>query len=285
MVVFTHLRAFDAVARHGGFTAGANALHVSQPTITSQVRDLEERHGVELFLRQGRKIILTETGRELFEISTRILKLHEDADELLSSSGRLVTGDLRIAAVGPFHATEMIARFLSSYPDFKVSVLLGNSDLTLSRILELEADVAVLAHHVDDPRVHSIPFSTHRVVAFVCADHPWFERDSIAIAELAVHPLILREQGSTTRRALESAAAAAGLALTPFLEIGSREGVWKAVERGLGVGVVADFEFVAHPRLRTLTIADADIRTEYRLAYLEERRSSRKINAFTGAVL
>ncbi|WP_286161649.1 LysR substrate-binding domain-containing protein [Sinorhizobium sp. NFACC03] len=73
--------------------------------------------------------------------------------------------------------------------------------------------------------------------------------------------------------------------MSPFLEIGSREGVWKAVERGLGIGVVADFEFVSHPRLRTIRIADCSVRTEYRLAGLQERRSSRKINAFLDAVL
>ncbi|WP_192937749.1 LysR substrate-binding domain-containing protein [Sinorhizobium meliloti] len=284
-IVFTHLRAFHAVAEHRGFTAAANALNVSQPTVTTQVRELEERYGVELFLRQGRRVELSATGRALYEVSTRIMKLHEEADELLANTGRLTTGHLQIAAVGPFHATEMIARFLARYPLFKISMLLGNSDRTLSRILDLEADVAILAHMVDDPRVHTTPFSTHEVVAFVSSDHPWYVRDEISVSELEGQPLILRETGSTTRRALEAAAEGAGIAIKPFLEIGSREGVWKAVERGLGIGVVADFEFVAHPRLKTIRIADADIRTEYRLACLRERRSSRKIDAFLQAVL
>ncbi|SFH48726.1 MULTISPECIES: LysR substrate-binding domain-containing protein [unclassified Ensifer] len=284
-IVFTHLRSFHAVAEHRGFTAAANALRVSQPTVTTQVRELEERYGVELFLRQGRRVELSETGRALYEISTRILKLHEEAEDLLSSSGHLTTGQLQIAAVGPFHATEMIARFVARYPLFKVSMLLGNSDLTLSRILNLEADVAILAHLVDDPRVHTVPFSTHEVVVFVNCDHPWYGRDAISIREIEGQPLILREEGSTTRRALETIAKSAGIALSPFLEIGSREGVWKAVERGLGIGVVADFEFVSHPRLKTIRIADCAVRTEYRLACLQERRSSRKINAFLEAVL
>ena len=80
-------------------------------------------------------------------------------------------------------------------------------------------------------------------------------------------------------------AAQSNVPIRPFLEIGSREGVWKAVERGLGIGVVADFEFVAHPRLKTLRIADADVRTEYRLACLMERRHSPKISAFMETVL
>jgi aminoethylphosphonate catabolism LysR family transcriptional regulator len=284
-IVFTHLRSFHAVAENRGFTAAADALHISQPTVTTQVKELEERYGVELLVRRGRRVELTETGSALFDISRRIMSVHEEAEELLLSSGRLTTGQLRLAAVGPFHATEMVAKFLAKYPSIKISMLLGNSDQTLQRILDLESDVAVLAHAVDDPRVHSVPFSTHEVVVFVNADHPWHGRGSISIAELAEQPLILRETGSTTRRAFEAAAAKAGMKIKPFLEIGSREGVWKAVERGLGIGVVADFEFVAHPRLTTVRIADADVRTEYRLACLMERRHSPKISAFMETVL
>jgi aminoethylphosphonate catabolism LysR family transcriptional regulator len=284
-IVFTHLRSFHAVAENRGFTAAADALHISQPTVTTQVKELEERYGVELLVRRGRRVELTDTGAALFDISRRIMILHEEAEELLLSSGKLTTGQLRLAAVGPFHATEMVARFLAKYPSIKVSMLLGNSDQTQQRILDLESDVAILAHVVDDPRIHSIPFSTHEVVVFVNTDHRWYGRESVAITELAGEPLILRETGSTTRRAFEIAAAKAGMEIKPFLEIGSREGVWKAVERGLGIGVVADFEFVAHPRLGTLRIGDCDIRTEYRLACLMERRHSPKIEAFMASVL
>lgn len=284
-IVFTHLRSFHAVAENRGFTAAANALHISQPTVTTQVKELEERYGVELLVRRGRRVELTETGAALFDISRRIMSLQDEAEEMLLSSGRLTTGQLRVAAVGPFHATEMVARFLAKYPSIKVSMLLGNSDQTLQRILELESDVAILAHVVDDPRIYSVPFSTHDVVVFVNDDHPWHGRESVAIAELAGQPLILRETGSTTRRAFELAAAKAGVPIKPLLEIGSREGVWKAVERGLGIGVVADFEFVAHPRLKTIRIADATVQTEYRLACLQERQHSPKIEAFMTSVL
>lgn len=284
-IVFTHLRSFHAVAEQRGFTAAADALHISQPTVTTQVKELEERYGVELFVRRGRRVEPTETGAALFDISRRIMSLHEEAEELLLSSGRLTTGHLRVAAVGPFHATEMVARFLARYPSIKVSMLLGNSDQTQQRILELESDVAILAHVVDDPRIYSVAFSTHEVVVFVNEDHPWFGRTSIKIAELAEQPLILRETGSTTRRALERATAKAKVPITTLLEIGSREGVWKAVEQGLGIGVVADFEFVPHPRLGTIHIEDAVVSTEYRLACLLERRDSPKIEAFMQSVL
>ncbi len=284
-IVFAHLRSFHTVAENKGFTAAAEALHISQPTVTTQVKELEDRYGVELLIRRGRRVEVTDTGAALHEISRRMMSLHDEAEELLLSSGRLTTGQLRIAAVGPFHATEMVAKFLGHYPGIKVSMSLGNSDMTLQRLLALESDVAIIAHYVDDPHVHSVPFSSHEVVVFVSTDHPWHQRSDVSMAELADQPLILREKGSTTRKAFETEATKAGVALNPLLEIGSREGVWKAVEQGLGIGVVADFEFVAHPRLRTLRISDCDVRTEYHLVCLKERRHSPKIAAFMEAVL
>lgn len=280
----THLRTFHAVAEHRGFTAAAKALGIGQPTVTTQVRELEERYGVELLLRLGRRVELTEAGRALLEITRRITSLHQEADELLSSSGRLQSGQLRLAAVGPFHATEMIAAFRRRWPEIEISVLLGNSDQTLGRLLDLEADVAILAHAVDDARVHTIPYRTHEVVLFVNGSHPWFGRERVAIQDLAGEDFVLREHGSTTRRAFEAALERHGVAINPVLEIGSREGVWKAVERGLGISVVADFEFVPHPNLRTIRFQNASVGTEYRIACLHERRRSRKIQAFVESV-
>lgn len=282
---FTYLRTFHAVAEKRGFTAAAKALRIGQPTVTIQIKELEERYGVELLLRMGRQVELTEVGTVLFEFTRRIMSLCDEADELLTSSGQFQTGQLRLAAVGPFHATDMIATFKRRYPDIGVSVLLGNSDLTLSNLLELKADVAILAHVVDDPRIHTIHYRTHNVVVFVNRDHPWFERTTVRLGELSGQPFVLRERGSTTRRAFEKAAEEANISIQPVLEIGSREGVWKAVERGLGISVVADFEFVPHPNLRTLEIAGSAIETEYRIACLRERRSSPKVKAFIGAVL
>ena len=277
---FTWLRTFHAVAAHRGFTAAARALGIGQPTVTTQIKELERAYGVELFKRNGHRVELTDAAAGLFALSKRIMSLRDEADELLSGHGVLHTGHLRLAAVGPFHAMEILAAFKREHPRVSVSVALGNSERTLKHVLELEADVAILAQAVDDPRVRAVPYREHRVVAFVNRQHRWFRRRNITLAELASQPLVLREQGSTTRRALEQALARQGLKAQPVFEIGSREGVWKAVEQGLGISVVAGFEFVAHPNLRALEIADAEIRTEYKIICLRERASSPKISAF-----
>ncbi len=273
----TQRRSFHASAELGGFTAAAKALRISQPTITAQVRELETLYGVELFARRGRNVVLTSVGEELYEITKRIAHLEGEAKEFLQAHGGLQAGHLNLAAVGPFHATDVLVALKTQYPEIQVSVQLGNSQRTLERLLEFTADVAMIAHFEDDPRVEMVPFSQHRVIVFVHADHPWFSRKSVKMKDLEGQDFVLREQGSTTRLAFETALDEAGISINPVVEIGSREAVWKAVEQGIGIGAVADFEFVPHPRLRTVEISDAEISTSYQIAYLKERSNSRLI--------
>lgn len=283
-ISFTLLRTFHAVAETRSFTLAARALGIGQPTVTTQIQELQSAYKVELFRRVGRRIELTEAGEALLPITRRLTGIRDEAEEVLLAHGRLQVGSLRLAAVGPFHATEMIAAFRRSYPGIALSVTLGNSEQTLRRVLDLKADVGVLAHTIADPRIHTVPYRTHPVIAFVGRDHPWFRRKEVQLKEFAGQPFVLREPGSTTRRAFEAALAKAGIAIDPVFEIGSREGVWKAVEQGLGISVVADFEFVAHPNLRPIPIKGTSIQTEYRLACLVERTTSPKIAAFLSEV-
>ena len=160
---FTSLRTFHAVAEHRGFTSAAKALGIGQPTVTTQIKEFEAAYGVELFERSGRRVELTDAGAALFAITRRLMSSREEADELLGAHGSLHTGHLRLAAVGPFHATEILAAFKREYPSISVSVLLGNSERTLRHLLDLEADVAILAHAVEDARVHTARYREHRV--------------------------------------------------------------------------------------------------------------------------
>jgi DNA-binding transcriptional LysR family regulator len=137
----------------------------------------------------------------------------------------------------------------------------------------------------DDPRVSTLPYSEHKVVVFVNSSHPFFQRDSISIQELSAQKVIQREQGSTTRSAMEHALVENNVIIDPVMDIGSREGIWKAVEQGLGVGFVADFEFTPHPNLKVIPIHDTEITTRYYLAFLRERIQSRLIQSICQTAL
>jgi len=183
-VRLTQLRSFYAVARMGSFTKAAQMLHLSQPTLTTQVRFLEERYQVELLFRRGRQVVPTEMGEQLMQLAQQIFTLEGDAISLLEDAGELRTGHLRVAAVGPYHVTQMLVDFNRRYPAVRVSVSTGNSEDVLDRLLDYRADVGVLAQVVSDDRLLSVPFSRHPVVVFTSTAHRFARRRSIRIAEL-----------------------------------------------------------------------------------------------------
>ncbi len=276
----TQLRSFYAVAHAGSFTGGARLLHVSQPTVTTQVRFLEESYGVELFHRRGRAVRLTAIGEQLLEVSRRIFSLENEATALLNDAGKLRSGHLRVGAVGPYHVTEMLARFNQRYPQVQVSVRIGNSEEVLRALWDYQTDVAVLAQFSDDPGIHSLPHSRHPVVLFVHRSHRFARRKSVALRELAGERMIMREPGSTTRKAFEEALNAARVKIKIAMEIGGREAIREAVAKGLGVGAVSEVEYVPHPDLRQIRIADAQVFTYAHVLCLQERRAARVVKAF-----
>jgi len=283
-MIYTQLRAFHAVAAEGSFTAAAKALRVGQPTITTHVRELESRFQVELFHRRGRRAVLTEAGEALLSVTQRLVTNEAEAVDLLRSFGGFRSGHLRVGAVGPYHVTEMLAAFNERYPGVSVSVRVGNSKEVLQSLFDFSADVAVLAHTEDDRRLLAIPYSRHPVVVFVNRRHPWSARDSIRIEELEGARVVLREVGSTTRLAFEEALARAGIVIDPVMQIGSREAVWMAVRRGIGLGIVSEIEFYPDPRLHKLRVSNAEIFTYAHVVCLAERQESRLIRAFLTVV-
>ena len=226
-------------------------------------------------------MVLTNVGRTLFAMAQRVFTQEEEALTFLRESRELRTGKLLIGAVGPFHVMEMVSAFCHRYPKVEVSIRIGNSEETLRGLLAFETDVAILAQYAHEPLLHSVPYRSHPVVIFVRSDHRLAGRKSVRFAELAEEDLIMRERGSTTRKALEDAFRAAGVQPRIAMEIGSREAVREAVIGGLGIAAVSEFEFVGDPQLSTLTIAGADVRTHAHVACLQERRSVRWSTLFS----
>lgn len=278
----TQLRSFHAVAQRLSFTVAARELGVSQPTITTQVKSLEQEFGVELFVRRGRRIELTETGGGLLDITRRLFADEKEASDYLNETRGLKTGHLRVGAVGPYHVTDMLAAFNVRYPGIYVSVTVGNSRETLRDLLDYRTDVAVLAHVDPDARLVAIPYRRHRVVVMCPADHDFAYRRSIRAGDMEGQRLIVREAGSTTRRAFDQAMREKDVRPRVVMEIGSRESIREAVAKGIGLGVVSEKEFIPDPRIRALQVSDADIYTYAHVVHLRERQNARLVRAFLG---
>lgn len=278
------LRAFHAVANSGGFTRAAAALHVTQPTLSGQVRALEESYGVKLFDRRGRKVTPTELGRELLDLTRRLFALEDEVEHMLSAARGLAKGHLRIGADAPYHVTGALTTFTQRYPGIRLSLAVGNSAQLARDLLEHKIDVAVLANIGGDPRFFAKALGRDRLVAFVAKTHQLARRRRLDLVELARQRLVLREQGSATRRIFETAMARRGLELGEVLDMSSREAVRETVAAGLGIGVVSASEFGNDPRLAPIQLTGEDLAmTEYAVC-LGEKRNLRLVRAFLEVV-
>ena len=280
-----HLRSFHAVATHGSFTRAAEMLHITQPTLSGQVKELEERYGTKLFVRHGRRIELTDIGKSAFAITRLMFRHEEEVEHLLQSARALTSGELRVAADSPYIATPLLAQFQRLYPGIQISIQYGNSQQLMTWIESRRCDVAFLPNIPQgDDRLFSIPLPPDRLVVFVSQDHEWAERRSVSIEELVKQRIILREKGSRTRSIFEEAVAQAGHDLNDVMEISGREGVREAVAAGFGIGIVAENELLADSRLRALPVSNAElVHAEY-VVCLQEMRSLRVNDAFLDMV-
>jgi aminoethylphosphonate catabolism LysR family transcriptional regulator len=283
-VLLSGLRAFHAVAVAESFTRAARARRVSQPTLSAQVRALEEAYGVRLFDRVGRAVRLTALGQSLFVITTRMVAAEDEASDLLAGTKALTRGHLRLAADSASHVMAVLARFKVAHPGLTFSLTIGNSSDVLDQVASYAADVAVTAKHTSDPRIHSLRLRTDRLVGFVPTDHPWARRRSIPIEAVAGQDVVLRERGSVTREVFEARLAEAGIRPGGLLEVQSREAVREAVAAGLGLGIVFDGEFRSGEGLRKVAITGADLAVAEYAVCLEERRRIPLVRAFLDAL-
>ena len=274
------LRAFLAVARHGSFSAAARALGLSQPTLTMQVQALEQQHKVTLFHRRGHRIELSCVGEQLLPIARQLAALEVEAYNLMHDCGELSSGQLKLGAVGPFHVIEMVDAYRKRYPKVDVSIRMGNSAQVIADLENYIIDIGVLARVHDAPDFVTLPYARHAIILFVHLDHPFARRRSVALKELADQPLLQREAGSSTRRALTAALQEAGVTPRIAMEIGSREALREAAARGIGIGVVSEAEFIPDARFRPVRIDGDPAHTETHLYCLKERRDSLLLNSF-----
>lgn len=277
-------RAFIAVAQQGSLSAAARALGVSQPTISSQIATLERQSQIELFHRQGYRMTLSQAGHQLMTLAQKLLALESETEFFLRDSGKLNQGELKIGAVGPFHVIEMVAAYSTRHPGMKLSIRMGNSQQVLHDLENYTTDVAVLAGLYERPELLVREYARHAIILFAHVDHPLARREQVDIEELNGLPLLLREQGSTTRTAIEKALQAAGVKPRTQLEIGSREAIREAVARGLGIGAVSEAEFIADPRFRPVRISGNPASTTTYVYCMKERSESLLVGSFLKAI-
>lgn len=272
------LKAFHMVARLGSITQAAKKLGLSQPTVTTQIRNLEAQYGVELFYRGGRRLTLSDEGARLLPMVQQLLQQEADIEFFLRNCGQ-VQGSLRIAATAPYYVLDLIKRFRERLPQVQVTLEIGNSQQVIEALEEYRVDLAASSQLEQDARFTRLVLGQDPLVLAAHRDHPLAAHKRLPPAALAGHCLLMREAGSSTRVLTEQMLREASVTPGAVLEIGSRESIREGVLRNIGVSVIARHEVPDNPELRVIELDDAPLIPEY-LYCLKERRSARLPAAF-----
>ncbi|MEW9808003.1 LysR substrate-binding domain-containing protein [Mesorhizobium marinum] len=277
---YVQLRAFHYVAICGGFSRAAEALFLTQPAISDQVRKLEEEYDVLLFNRHKKQVSLTQQGQQLLDITHRMFDTEQQALDLLSESKALRSGVLRIVADAAHHMLHVLGRFREAYPGIQISVRSGNTETVISSLFAYEADLGILGEIPQGREFEILHLNSTPIIAFVAGSHALAGRQSVTLEELVGHSLIMRERGSKTRHKLEAMAQDHGVTLKATIEAEGREAVREIVASGAGVGFVSAAEFGLHSGLSPLRIDAPEVMMDEALICLRERSGGKLVRAF-----
>lgn len=280
---FAQLRSFEAVARLGGVTRAALALHLTQPTVSTQLRELREALGVELLTPAGRGVQLTDAGRTLLQTVTRMFGHWHEFEENVGELQGLLRGSLRIAGVTTteYFLAQWLKPFVTAYPGIEVDLVVDNRDTVVRRLERAEDDMAIMMM----PPAH-IPLQ-HMVVMdnplslIGPLGYPWKARTPIR--HLAGVDLLMREPGSGTRQATLEFLASRQITPRIRMTLGSNEAIKHAVAAGLGLAVVSRHALAVDPAgegLCVLPVAGMPIRRSWQVVWRQDRRPTRIATAF-----
>lgn len=245
MIEVHELQIFLAAAEDENFSAAARKLHLSQPAISFQIQSLEQRLNVKLFQRTGRRIALTEAGRDLIPMAREMLNLSARIEETMCGQQGLVKGHIQIGcstSPGKYILPHLIGAFRKHYPEVQFSVDLMDRQTVEEKLIAKQIHIGVLGLCSKIRELECWPFFMDELILIVAANHPWAARHRITPEELKAADWILREEVAATRQLILSYLSEYGVSdgdLRVAMELGSPEGVEAAVEAGHGVSFVS----------------------------------------------
>lgn len=253
-MLFAHLESFIEVARQGNVSRAAEALFLTQPAITARLKSLESDLGVELFIRTGRGMKLTDAGRALLPYAERTLATVDEARQLVANLKQGTTGVLVIAAapaVSTYLLPGILRSFRTTHPDVRLGVRTGHTEEVLDLVLRAEAHIGIgrPIRHAD---IELIPVFDDEMVLVVAARHAFASRGKVRMDELAAERLILFDRTSSYHELTSSLFRQAGIVPASTLELDNGEAAKKMVQQGLGVALLPRMALAQELRARSL---------------------------------
>jgi DNA-binding transcriptional LysR family regulator len=273
------LQVFHTVARLLSFTKAAETLHMTQPAVTFQVRQLEEYFNTRLFDRTHNRISLTEAGERVYDYSDRIFDLYNEMENSVREMTGEIRGALTIGAsttIAEYMLPSLLGDFGARYPEVTIHLRVSNSDGIVSMVENNTIDLGVVEAPVGNKNLVVEVCRQDQLVAIVPPNHDLAEKESVAIDELLEYPFICREEGSGTREVInEYLSQNCNMALNISMELGSPEAVKGAVEAGMGVSVVSRATIQKELKLDTLRAINLVPKLERPFSFVHQKQKFR----------
>ena len=238
---FRQLRVFSEVARQLSFSKAAQALHLTPPAVTMQIKELEGHVGLPLFERSGRQVALTTAGEYMLVYARKILATLKDAEDAAARLQKLEIGTLTIGMVSTakYFLPRLLAEFQREHDGIEVRLIVGNREQLLRMLQGNEVDIAIMGRPPKEMATRAEPFAAHPHVFVAPVDHPLLKRGQLGVSSLQPYSFIVREQGSGTRAAMEKFFADANFEPKVTMEMSSNETIKQAVMAGMGLSFLS----------------------------------------------
>jgi DNA-binding transcriptional LysR family regulator len=269
------LRCFEAAARLLSVTSAARELHVSQPTVSVQLRKLSELVGEPLFQAVGRRIQLTEAGAALQEAVAQVHACWQHFEARMGEIHGLVRGKLRIAAVttAEYFVPDLLGTFAASHPGVDIDIAVQNKDQVVERLARGIDDLSVMMLPPLELPLQSLPFLENPLVVVAAPTHPRAGR-RCGLRSVADERWLMREPGSGTRSVAEEHFAKAGVQPRIAMSLGSNEAIKHAVAAGLGIAVLSRLAVkteLASGRLAEIPVQGFPLRRRWHVVWRSDR--------------
>lgn len=234
------LQCFSAVARNLSYTRAAEELHLTQPAVSMQIRQLELQAGLALTEQLGKQVHLTEAGEEVHRYAKSILSQVAEMDDVLDKLKGFAGGRLRIAAISSanYFAPKLLGTFHQRFPDVSVSMDVTNQAAVVKQVIDNEVDMAIMGQPPQEAHLEAVAFMDNPLIIVASPEHRLASRKRIALKELEKEVFLTREPGSGTRGAMRRFFREQKLKLTTGMEMGSLSGVKQGVQADLGLGLL-----------------------------------------------
>ena len=240
-VTLRQLQIFETVVRLGGVTRAAEALHLSQPTVSMQIKKLSETLGLPLLEQVGRQVHPTAAGREVYTTTQEILDRLVALGDLTSELKGVVRGELRIAVIttATYFMPNLLGAFVELHPQVQPRLTVTNRAEVLERLRSNQDDLLIMGQVPKEIAVEAYPFIDNEMVVVAAPSHPLAGGKNITLKQLSTERFLVREPGSGTRQAVDRLFAAQNLKVTPYMELGNSEAIKQGVMAGLGISVLS----------------------------------------------